>query len=74
MKGPLTAEKLYYISALVFFVGFVYTTVLNYALPIPVDPAAIATDQFNNALNWLAWVLPIAGSLTFILGFFAGRK
>jgi hypothetical protein len=76
MKGPLSSDKLFFISALVFTVSFVIYTILNYAWPLPplTPDQAMQVPQVANVLGQLTWVLPIVGFATFVLGLLASRK
>ncbi len=73
MKGPLSADRLYFISALVSVVGFILYSILNLIWPLP--PAAMVPMPASaNAVNMVSWLLSIAGVLTFFLGILASRK
>jgi len=74
MKGPLSADRLFFISALVSVVSFLIYNILLYMWPMPVDPnyvySATSPDQLLNSASWiLAW----AGVVTFVLGLIARR-
>ncbi|HEY4522587.1 MAG TPA: hypothetical protein VJH91_03080 [Candidatus Paceibacterota bacterium] len=74
MKGPLSADRLFFISSLAFVVSFVLYTVLNYLWPIPADIYAAASDPTADTLGMVSWVLSIAGVVTFVLGFLTRSK
>jgi hypothetical protein len=74
MKGPLSADRLFFISSLVFVISFVLYTIINYVWPLPVDSAAAAAQTTANMLGQVSWVLSIAGVVTFVLGFIAKRS
>lgn len=76
MKGPLSADKLFFISSLVFSVSFLIYTILNYVWPLPpLTPEQTAqVPQIANGLGQLTWILPIVGIATFVLGLLARRQ
>ena len=75
MKGPLSADKLFFISALVFVVSFVIYTVLNFVWPLPLSPEeTMQIPQIANVLSQISWILSIAGVLTFVLGLVARKQ
>lgn len=84
MKGPLSAENLFFISAASFAVSFVLYWALGYLWPFPeIAPEVLEQlppdpfmDPFSPAgiLNQVSWILGIAGIVTFILGFLAGKR
>jgi hypothetical protein len=74
MKGPLTADRLFFISAAVSVGSFLIYNVLWYVWPLPMDPNYMPSmtdpDQILNSISWgLAW----AGVVTFVLGMIARR-
>ena len=73
MKGPLSADRLFFISSLVFVVGFIINTCINFMWPLPVDAMVAATQTTANSLGQVAWVLSIAGVVTFVLALIAKR-
>lgn len=75
MKGSLSADRLYFLSATALAVSFLISTVLWYLWPIPMDPNAMpsptAPDQLLNSLSWmLSW----AGIVMFALAFVAKKS
>ncbi len=74
MKGPLSADRLFFISALTSVVSFLIYNLLWYVWPMPIDPNYMPsmTDP-DQLLNSLSWILAWAGVITLILGFIARR-
>ena len=83
MKGPLSAERLFFISALLFAVGYMAYMAVWYIWPLPMLPEeVIATLPPDPAmvpgsvpfiLSHIGWFLPIAGVVTLALGFVARK-
>ena len=74
MKGPLSADRLFFLSALASVVSFVIYNILMYVWPMPIDPNYMpAMTDPDQLLNSLSWVLAWAGVLTFALGMLARR-
>lgn len=84
MKGPLSADRLFFISALVFTASFVLYSVSGYIWPIPVIPdellAQLPPDPFMDptspaaVVSQLMWFLSVAGVITFVLGLVARKS
>lgn len=84
MKGPLSADRLFFISALVFAASFVIYTAVGYIWPVPMLPDAVAAQlppdplanplSFGGLLSQLSWILSIAGLVTFVLGMLARKS
>ena len=74
MKGPLSADRLFFISSFAFVVSFVLYSALNYIWPLPLDTAAAAAQSTANTISQLSWFLSIAGVVTFVLGLIARRS
>lgn len=74
MKGPLSADRLFFISSASFVISFVIYSVMNYVWPIPVETIVAASTDTSNALGMISWVLSIAGAVTFVLGLVARNK
>ena len=74
MRGPLSADRLFFISSLCFVISFILYTALNYLWPLPTDAVAAVSNGPSNALNSISWMLSIGGVVTFILGFLARRQ
>ena len=72
MKGPLGAERLFFISSLVFVAGFILGSALNYIWPVPPEAMLPAVEPANT-LGMISWVLSIAGVVTFVRGLIARR-
>ena len=73
MKGPLSADRLFFISSLVFVISFLLYTAINYIWPLPVDAAAATTQATANMISQVSWFFSIAGVVTFVLGLIARR-
>ena len=73
MKGPLSSDRLFFISSLVFVASFVIYTALNYLWPLPVDTTIAAAQGTANTLSQVSWILSIAGVVTFVLDLLARR-
>ena len=75
MKGPLSADRLFYYSAVSFVVSFVLYTILNYVWPIPYDPAMMPSPtSASQIVSQISWILSIAGVVAFVLGLLARSK
>jgi hypothetical protein len=74
MKGPLSADRLFFYSAAASVVSFVIYNLLWYVWPLPMDPNYMPspTDP-DQLLNSLSWILAWAGVVTFVLGMIARR-
>ncbi len=83
MKGPLSADRLFFISSLVFAISFVLYSSINYIWPVPVLSnellAQLPPDPLMNPLSavsifsQISWMLSIAGVFSFVLGLIARR-
>ncbi len=73
MKGPLSADRLFFISSLVFVVSFVIYTALNYLWPLPPE-ALVPVSGTPATLNTISYILSIAGLVTFVLGLIARKQ
>lgn len=84
MKGPLSADRLFFISALLFAAGFVLYYVVSYIWPVPMLPDELLAqlppdplaDPFSipGMLNQFNWILSIGGVVTFVLGLLARKS
>ncbi len=77
MGHSLSADRLFFFSALAFTVSFLLYTGLNYLLPIPaegvMDPLA-NPQSLLFMLNQGGWILSTAGVVTFVLGLVAQKR
>lgn len=74
MKG-LSADRLFFISALVSVVAFLISVTLWYVWPMPMDPNYMpAMTDPDQLLNSASWVLAWAGVVTFVLGMIARKS
>jgi hypothetical protein len=74
MKGPFSADRLFFISSLTFAASFVLYTGLNYLMPLPIDPNYMPSPTSpDQILNSIGWALSCAGIVTCVLGLVARR-
>lgn len=74
MKG-LSADRLFFYSALVSAVSFLISTALWYLWPIPFDASYVPspTDP-SQLLSSASWILAWAGVVTLVLGLVARKS
>ncbi len=75
MKGSLSADRLFFISALASVASFVIYNFIMYIWPVPMDPMVPYSPTSPDAiLNTASWALAWAGVVTFVLGFVARKN
>lgn len=78
MGHALSADRLFFLSALSFTVSFALYTIYSY-LPFPAIGAEMPVEVYNplniySLLNQGGWILSVAGVVIFLLGLVARKR
>ena len=73
MNKTLSVQQMYFLSGLLFTVGFALSLVAGFVYPLPAHDPETITDTVA-IIDTTLWIIPIVGSALFLLGFATSRS